>query len=200
MVLEAEVNTSQFDRGVKFWPQRARMELGDALDNISLKFLKEFKRRRLQGPPGVRGHPRGIFSTFKRTFLVSPAVEGMGLEVFSHSKVAAIHETGGIVRNPKGGRLAVPLSARTEMFTKRGKLRRRFRDPRALKGVFPVEINSKDYLVRRKRRETEMTPLYVLKASVRLKARLGFFKVWDSLENFRIVRIQKAVGRVLESL
>lgn len=200
MVLSAEVDTRQFDRVVKFWPQKAKMELGDALDNISLKFLKVFKNQRLQGPPGVRGHPHGIFSTFKRTFLVSPTIEGMGIMVFSDSKVAALHETGGVVRNPKGGRLAVPLSMRSEMFTASGKLRKRYRDPRNLKNVFPVELKSKSFLVRRKKRETEITPLYVLKSQVRLKPRLGFFKVWDSLENFRVLRIQKALDNVIESL
>lgn len=200
MVLEARVDTKQFDKVVKFWPVKAKMELGDALDNISLKFLKEFKKQRLQGPPGIRGHPHGIFSTFKRTFLVSPTIDGMGLEVFSPSKVAAIHETGGVVRNSKGGRLAVPLSVRTEMFTQKGKLKKQFKDPRSLKNVFPVRINAKEFLVRRRRRETEILPLYVLKSSVRLKARLGFFQVWDSLQSFRLLRIQKAIHKVLESL
>ena len=54
--------------------------------------------------------------------------------------------------------------------------------------------------MRRKKRETEITPLYVLKSQVRLKPRLGFFKVWDSLENFRVLRIQKALDKVIESL
>ena len=86
------------------------------------------------------------------------------------------------------------------MFTASGKLRKRYRDPRSLKNVFPVELKSKTFLVRRKKRETEITPLYVLKSQVRLKPRLGFFKVWDSLENFRVLRIQKALDKVIESL
>ncbi len=200
MVLSAEVDTRQFDRMVKFWPRKSKLALGDALDHISLKFLKEFKRQRLKGSPGIMGHPRGIFSTFNRSFLVSSSVRGMGVMIFSNSKVAQLHETGGIVRNPSGGKLAVPLSARTQMFTARGKLRKKYRDPRNLKNVFPQKINSKIFLLKRKRGSDDVEPLYVLKNQVRLKARLGFFKVWDSMENFRIRRINKAIDEVFRSV
>jgi hypothetical protein len=132
--LLTEIDTSKLEKAIKIAPRVLKFELADGMDRIGKGFLKRFRQQQLQGPPGVRGASgHGLFGTFKRVFFVSPTIEGMGIQIFSDSKIAKLHETGGTVKDPGGGRLAVPLSARTEMFTPSGKLRARYKRPRELK-------------------------------------------------------------------
>ena len=199
--LTTEINKRALDRAIKIAPRVLKFELGDGLDRISKGFLKRFRKQQLQGPPGVRGASGyGLFGMFKRVFLVSPTIEGMGIEVFSNSKIAKLHETGGIVKNPGGGRLAVPLSARTQMFTAKGKLRGRYKRPRELKNVHPMRFKGKTFLAKVTKRAQKILPLYVLKRQVRLKPRLGFYRTWDGLVNYRINILNKSVEKALRKI
>lgn len=199
--LTTEIDKRALDRAIKIAPKVLKFELADGLDRIGRGFLKRFRQERLQGPPGVRGASGyGLFGTFKRVFLVSPTIEGMGTEIFSDSKIAKLHETGGIVTNPGGGRLAVPLSARTQMFTAKGKLRGRYKSPRKLKNVEPMRFKGQTYLVRIKKRAKKLLPLYVLKRMVRLKPRLGFYRTWDGLVNYRIEILNKSIDKALRRI
>ena len=144
MALEVEINTRKLDLAIKFAPKILKYELADGMDRISKGFLKRFRNRQLQGPPGVRGASGyGLFGKFRRASLVSSSIEGMGMHVFTDSKIAKLHETGGIVSDPSGGRLAVPLSARTQMFTGKGKLRARYKRPQELKNVRVLRLKGK---------------------------------------------------------
>jgi len=196
-----EIDMRALDKAIKIAPRVLKFELGDGMDHISKGFLKRFRQQRLQGPPGVRGASgHGLFGTFKRVSLVSPTIEGMGMQVYSDSKIAKLHETGGIVKDPSGGRMAVPLSARSQMFTAKGKLRGKYKKPRQLKNVEPMRFKGQTYLVRVKKRAQKLLPLYVLKRSVRLKPRLGFYRVWDSLANYRIEILNKSVDKALRKI
>jgi len=199
--LTVEIDTRRLERAIKIAPRVLKFELADGMDRIGKGFLKRFRQQQLQGPPGVRGESgHGLFGTFKRVFLVSPTIEGMGTEIFSDSKIARLHETGGIVTDPGGGRLAVPLSARTEMFTARGKLRPRFKRPRELKNVHPMRFKGQTFLARVTKRAQKILPLYVLKRMVRLKPRLGFYRTWDGLVNYRIEILNKAIEKALRKI
>jgi len=199
--LKVEINIRAFERVKKRAPKELKMQIGDALDRISKGFLKRFRKWQLQGPPGVRGASGyGLFGTFKRAFLVSQEIEGMGVHIFSDSKVASLHEKGGIVKDPGGGRLAVPLSSRTQMFTRRGKLKRRYKGPRLLKSVHPMRFHGKTFLAKVTKRTGKILPLYVLKREVRLKPRLGFYRTWDSLVNYRINILNNAVDKALRKI
>ena len=201
MRLMTEVDMRALDKAIKIAPRVLKFELGDGMDRISKGFLKRFKQQRLQGPPGVRGASGyGLFGTFKRVSLVSPTIEGMGMQVYSDSKIAKLHETGGIVTDPSGGRMAVPLSARSQMFTPKGKLRGKYKKPRQLKNVEPMRFKGQTFLVRMKKRAEKLLPLYVLKRSVRLKPRLGFYRVWDSLANYRIEILNKKIENALRKI
>jgi len=201
MRLMTEVDMRALDKAIKIAPKVLKFELGDGMDRITKGFLKRFRQQRLQGPPGVRGASGyGLFGTFKRVSLVSPTIEGMGMQVYSESKIAKLHETGGIVTAPGGGRMAVPLSARSQMFTAKGKLRGRYKKPRELKNVEPMRFKGQTFLVRVKKRAQKLLPLYVLKRSVRLKPRLGFYRVWDSLENYRIDILNKSIDKALRKI
>lgn len=201
MRLMTEIDMKALDKAIKIAPKILKFELGDGMDRISKGFLKRFRQQRLQGPPGVRGASgHGLFGTFKRVSLVSPTIEGMGMQIYSDSKIAKLHETGGIVKDPSGGRMAVPLSARTQMFTSKGKLRARYKRPRELKNVKPMRLKGQTYLVKIKKKIEKILPLYVLKRSVRLKPRLGFYQVWDSLVNYRIDILNKSVEKALRKI
>jgi len=199
--LTTEIDTRALERAIKIAPRVLKFELGDGLDRISKGFLKRFRKGQLQGPPGVRGASgHGLFGTFKRTFLVSPTIEGMSVHIFSDSKIAKLHETGGIVKDPGGGRLAVPLSARMQMFTARGKLRTRYKNPKTLKNVHPMRFKGQTFLARVTKRAQKILPLYVLKRQVRLKPRLGFYRTWDGLVNYRIEILNEKIDSALRKI
>ena len=201
MRLMTEVDMRALDKAIKIAPRVLKFELGDGMDRISKGFLKRFRQQRLQGPPGVRGASgHGLFGTFKRVSLVSPTIEGMGMQVYSDSKIAKLHETGGVVTDPSGGRMAIPLSARSQMFTPKGKLRGKYKKPRQLKNVEPMRFKGQTFLVRVTKRAQKLLPLYVLKRSVRLKPRLGFYRVWDSLANYRIEILNKKIENALRKI
>lgn len=198
--LTVEINTANLERAIRLIPKELKNEIGDGMDHASRKFLKVFRERRLQGPPGIRGRPRGIFSHFFRASLVSKDIEGMGMVIFSDSKIAKLHEEGGNVKNPGGGKLAVPLSARKELFTADGRLRKQYRKPKLLKNVVPIVLRGKTFLVRIRRKLKEILPLFVLKNSVRIKPRLMFYRTWDEMQNERISILNKSVEKALKKI
>jgi hypothetical protein len=196
--LTAEIDTSKLEYAMRVFPQRLKFELADGMDHITRKFLKIFRQTRLQGPPGIKGRPHGIFTHFSRASLVSKDIEGMGMTVFSDSKISRLHEEGGRVTNPGGGKLAVPLSARTEMFTSSGKLKMQYRRPRMIKNVIPIELKGKTFLAKVKKRSKEILPLFVMKNHIRIRPRLGFYQTWQNMENERITILNASVNKAIE--
>jgi hypothetical protein len=196
--LTVEINTKNLETAMRIFPERLKFELGDGFDHIGRRFLNNFRKARLQGPPGIKGRPHGIFGHFYRASLVSKNIEGMGTVIFSDSKIARLQEEGGIVKNPGGGKLAVPLSARTEMFTSSGKLKQQYRKPRMIKNVIPIDIRGKTYLAKIKKKARGLLPLFVLKNQIRIKPRLGFYQVWDSMQNDRIDILNKSIEKAIK--
>ncbi len=201
MRLNIEVNMRELDKAIKIAPRQLKIELGDGMDRITKGFLKRFRQRRLQGEPGVRGASgHGLFGTFKRTSLVSTSINDMGMEVYSNSKIARLHEEGGIVKDQSGGRLAIPLSARSQMFTGKGKLRKRYKRPGEIKNVKPMRFKGKTFLTKVWKGTGKLLPLYVLKRQVRIKPRLGFYRTWESLDNYRINILNKSIDKALRKI
>jgi len=201
MELKVEIDKSKLDLAIKIAPKVLKFELADGMDRISKGFLKRFRESQLQGPPGVRGASgHGLFGTFKRVSLVSSTIEGMGMEIFSESKIAKLHETGGTVRDPGGKRLAVPLSARTEMFTSSEKLRSWYKRPKELRNIRALRLKGETFLARVTRRAQKILPLYVLKRQVRIKPRLKFYQTWDGLANYRIDILNQSVEKALRKI
>ncbi len=195
--LTVEINTKNLDRALRLFPKDLKFEIADGMDHISRKFLKIFRQERLQGPPGIRGRPHGIFTHFSRASLVSQDIEGMGMVIFSDSKIARMHEEGATVKNQSGGKLAVPLSARKELFTSDGRLKKQYRQPRLLKNVVPIQLRGKTFLAKVKKKLRQILPLFVLKNSVRIRPRLMFYKTWDDMQNERINILNKSVEKAL---
>jgi hypothetical protein len=195
--LTVEINTKNLDRALRLFPKDLKFEIADGMDHISRKFLKIFRQERLQGPPGIRGRPHGIFTHFSRASLVSQDIEGMGMVIFSDSKIARMHEEGATVKNQSGGKLAVPLSARKELFTSDGRLKKQYRQPRLLKNVVPIQLRGKTFLAKVKKKLRQILPLFVLKNSVRIRPRLMFYKTWDDMQNERINILNKSIEKTL---
>ena len=197
-MLDIKLDTRRLEKAIRSVPIALRQEFGKEFDHIQRSFLGTFYKTRLKGPPGIRayGGRRGLFGTFNKSMIVSPSIEGMGLEIFTHSKIAKIHETGGRVTATGGANLAVPLSDRTEMFTSRGKLKKRYKDPSKLKNTFEIVSRGKTFLA--KNIGGEVKPLYVLKGHVRLKPRLEFYRTWDSMQNKVFTYLNRAVDKSLK--
>lgn len=197
--LTIEVDIKKLQRTFALIPKELKAELCDAFDHITLKFLKQFKQSRLQGRPGVRGAqgPGNLFTRFKRASLVSQNLDGMGMTIFTDSKIAKLQEEGGIVKDSTGGKLAVPLSARSEMFTSTGKLRQSYKQPGLVKNIILLKLAGKTFLAKVFKKSRQIKPLYVLKGQVRIPARLGFYQTWDEMKNERIFLINKAVDKAL---
>jgi len=111
-----------------------------------------------------------------------------------------MHEEGATVKNPGGGKLAVPLSARRELFTSDGRLKKQYRQPRLIKNVIPIQIRGKTFLARIIKKARQILPLFVLKNSVRIKPRLMFYQTWDDLQNERIIILNKSVEKALSKV
>ena len=184
-------------------PVAIRFQFGDALDHISLKFLKKFRDERLSGGEGVKARPGGLFRQFKRVFMIPSETQSMGVEIFTYSTIAKLHEEGGVMRGTGGLRLAVPISASASTTeTSSGAVRAQFggtpynRDVRPKKNVMPVNVGGQTYLFRRRRKaEDILPPLFVLKEQVTLKPRLGFYKTWKDLEPEAIQIVSDALTK-----
>ncbi len=198
--LTTEINTKNLETALRVFPKELKFQLADGMDHISRKFLKQFYQTRLQGPPGVKARPHGIFTHFRRASLVSQTIEGMGMIIFSDSKISKLHEEGGIIKNPGGTKLAVPLSARIELFTSDGRLKKRYRQPRLLKNVVPIKLRGKTFLAKIQKRLRNILPLFVLKNQIRIRPRLGFYKTWDDMQNVRIDILNKSIQKTLDKV
>ncbi len=198
--LTVEINTKNLETAMRVFPKELKFELADGMDHISRKFLKQFYQTRLQGAPGIKARPHGIFTHFRRASLVSQTIEGMGMVIFSDSKISRLHEEGGIIKNAGGAKLAVPLSARTELFTSDGRLKKQYRQPRLLKNVIPIKLRGKTFLAKVKQKLRSILPLFVLKNQIRIRPRLGFYKTWDDMQNERINILNKSIQKTLEKV
>ena len=198
--LTVEINTKNLETAMRVFPKELKFELADGMDHISKKFLKQFYQTRLQGTPGIKARPHGIFTHFRRASLVSQSIEDMGMIIFSDSKISKLHEEGGIVKNPGGSKLAVPLSARTELFTSDGRVKKQYRQPRLLKNVIPIKLRGKTFLAKVKKKLRNILPLFVLKNQIRIRPRLGFYKTWDDMQNERINILNKSIQKTLEKV
>lgn len=196
--LTTEIDMRKLNKALERVPKELKYQINDGFDYISRKFLKKFRAERLQGPPGIRGRPHGIFSRFRRASLISDGISGSGMIIYTDSKIAKLQEEGGTVQADAGKELTVPLSARTQMFTASGKLRKRYKRPRSLKNVIKLRLSGKDFLVKVKKRSREIIPLFVLKKKVRIRPRMGFYQTWDSMQNVRLNIINKKVEKALK--
>jgi hypothetical protein len=209
MEVTFEVNTNDLEKNLKVYPLRVRKAIAEGLDHASRSFLKHFAQERLQGPPGIEAHPSGIFHRFKRLTTVngeeinihaskkaavsaiaksSDDIYELNVEVFSNSDVAAIHEKGGTIH--AGKPMPIPLNEEARSMARQGM---------SLKDLAPVKINGKLFLGR-KVLFGKMRLLFILKKSINVKARLGFYKTYDSLEGRREQIYNEALAQAFSKM
>lgn len=201
MKLEVEVDLSALEKAIRVVPKQLKNELGDAFDHIGKSFLKNFRLQRLQGPPGVYGDGRsGLFGTFKMGMLFGQTPLDMGVHIFSESGIAQRLEYGGTVV-AHGGSLTVPIkgisATRAEMYSAKGKLKRKYKNPREIRKTFTVKTKKGKTLIAKKIAGRVLF-LYVLKPQVSNDPMLEFYGTWDELQNRRIELINEAVEKALK--
>ncbi len=195
--IDVKIDKEKLDRAIRIIPQALKFELGDAFDHIGRSFLGTLRKERLQGPPGVYGDGRyGLYGTFRRASLVSKTIEGMGLEIFSESKVSKRHEFGERVL-PQEEALAVPIKAlnQAEMYTAGQRLKKQYKYPGQLKKTFVITSRGKSFLV--KWITGRLRFLYVFKPYVDVRARLEFYQTWDEMQGKIFTYINQAVDKAL---
>jgi hypothetical protein len=187
--LTIKANLPDLREGLKEVPRVIKLALADGLDHATRSFYATFYKTRLQGPPGIRSQHGGIFHRFRRVvkvngkavFLRQSASQNesvravaksaknpmnMRIELYSQSKVAGIHETGGVISKPG---MVIPLNDKAKQMLK-SKVN--------LDTLVPFKINGKIFLgINRKTFGPEL--LFILKRSVRIKPRLAFYGTWD---------------------
>jgi len=195
--IDVKIDKEKLDRAIRIIPQALKFELGDAFDHIGRSFLGTFRKERLQGPPGVYGDGRyGLYGTFRRASLVSKTIEGMGLEIFSESKVSKRHEFGERVL-PAENALAVPIKSLSGdvMYTAGHRLKKQYKYPAQLKKTFVITSRGKSFLA--KWMADRLRFLYVFKPFVDIRERLEFYHTWDAMQGKIFTYINQGVDKAL---
>ncbi len=210
-MIHVEVNAGGVEKTLKVFPMRVRRAVADGMDHATRSFFSTFLEQRLSGPPGINRNPGGIFHRFRRVttvngrkvFLRQQATQSesvtdiaqsstdpmnMSVEMYTKSKAAGIHETGGEVTSAKP--MPVPLTPVA---------RQMIRDDVSLTGLDAIKIGEKVFLGRN-RRFGKPELLFVLSRRVRIPARLGFYGTWDKHATRRDQIMKEALDKAAEKL
>jgi len=208
-MLQVEIDSSKLQKALRVASTELRAEVADTIDHISRTFFKNLYQKRFQGPPGLRMGGRGnLFSRFRKRVIgqegtfkgrastgvitaslaaSSASTEDMGMEVFTESKVAKIHEFGGTIA---GENMPVPFPGK-----------------RITKGLEVLDINGRLFLARKRfggsfNKAAREKPEFVgvLKDIIKIKPRLGFYTTWKDMENQTIGRFNSAISRALSKV
>ncbi|MDP3790338.1 MAG: hypothetical protein Q8R48_08070 [Candidatus Omnitrophota bacterium] len=211
-MLNVEIDITKVQKALRIAPVQLRSELADTIDHTSRSFLKKFYRTRFKGPPGLTMGGRGnLFSKFRKRVIGSNqgtlsnrikantvigeivgsniSTEDMGMEIFTNSEAAKIHEFGGTI----SGRMIVPLpqSPAGERSDRRllrsGKL-------------IYLRIGGNQFLAKVDKKAHKARPAFIIKNSVRIRPRLGFYDTWGSMQNQTIERLNNAVQKALSKV
>lgn len=189
---------------MRIFPVELKANFADAFDHASRKFFKTFYRTRLRGEPGVKATSHGLFHRFRRVVIIngkatflnpnmgrsytvaaigkSDDVFNMQIDMYTKSKSASIHERGGEIST--GGRyMKIPL-----------------RNVRIRSNVKLIALKLRGglFLVRVNRRQRTVTPFYVLKNRVHMRARLGFYATWSGLSGRRTKILNDAIAKTIK--
>ena len=178
------------------FPREAAKEMGDAAWKTATRFRSVFVKARLSGRPGLNRITGGLI----RSFRVGRSPRGEPLDrviswLASGSPYASIHETGGTIRPKRRRMLAIPLpAALTGAGAVKGEavrlapaaatfgrtqIRKGERTLYARKDLtFVVSKKGTPLLV--KKVGDRIIPMYVLKASVKIPARMKFYDTFRS--------------------
>lgn len=173
------------------------------------RFVARMQRERLSGPTGPSSLSRrtGELARHAIQYTVTTGQATMRLVVWVSKSVpyARIHEMGGTVRPKTAKFLAIPLAAAK---TRAGVARMRPRDIPNLKfvprrGKSPllvlehfknVKVKLLGKTIRTDKIVTKSTPMFVLKRSVTIPARMGFRQIWGQERGKIAAEVRAAVA------
>jgi hypothetical protein len=182
----------QFQRAM----DRAPKALLDAFDPAMRRHARGFLqgtlvRQRLSGRPGLMNRTGGMRRSFNFEVTNADRLDSWTLTEFSNHPGARIQEYGGTITGKPW--LAIPLpAARTAAGASRGSLR-------SFKNTFFAKSKAGNLLLFQ-RNGKSITPLFVMKSSVTIPARLGFGAAHAADQPPRVEVLRKAVAQALEGL
>lgn len=208
-----KTDSAELEKNLKNAPRSVKKILADGLDHSTRSFMKTLYKERMQGEPGIKARPRGIFHRFRRVVIVknkalfltqsAPASRtvsaivnsdkdplNMSIEIFTHSKVAGIHERGGQIAAT--GAMPIPLSDAARTI-----LREKSVD---FKSLFPLVINGKVFLARKVTKDAAPELLFILKRGIRIRPRLGFYQTWAKHAPRREQIMDEAMQKAYEKM
>jgi len=206
-----ESNVIEVEALMKKVPRAFKANMADALDHSTRSFYKKFYEERLQGEPGVKGSRGGIFNRFQRQTIIEGKVVNlrtaskqrgasvaaiskssdnpmeMKVEMFSKSEVARVQEKGGKITSKTA--MPIPLNDTA----------RAMKDLSRLK---PMKINGVMFLGRKRNFGVSSKPelLFILKRSINIRPKLGFYKTWDEHQQRNNEIFSDAVNKTLQGL
>jgi len=190
--------TRELLRAMRVAPDALERHLADAFDHAKRKFFSQwYKRTRVEATPRV-----GIINKFWGLIdRQAGNIDALALRMFTYSTVAKVHETGGTIR-ARGQMLRIPIKGSSVTTARKGRLKKMFRgrdlrdDPRFF------TVPGTDLIFRRfgRGKRPRIEPVFALKAQVKVRARLDFFRNWNSLESWRIRRMNLAISRALSDV
>lgn len=190
--LDVEVDDRSLRRAVAAYPTRTFRELRDEFRRILREFETEFKQRRLTGRPGLARRTGALVRSFE-VVVTGTDVDDLRGTLGTDSKYAAIHEYGGRITPTRGQYLAIPLAA---ALTRAGVTRD---EPRSYSDAFFITSRSGTLLLVR-RAGGGIEPLFAMKRSVTIPARMGLTDLWQARTPHFIRRINVRLAEVLRGL
>lgn len=189
-------------RALRRIPQDLHVELKKGFQNISRRFMREFAREYMSTGYRARSSPtRGVFvrsGQLRRALgaeVTGANIDQLTATVGWTDQVAArrawLFERGGtITSNRPGGFLTIPLDAAL--------------NPSGIATTTAREVISQGGfiakgIVFRKNAGGSITPMFALKQSVRIRARLGFYEAWQAAKarDYREEEVSRSVDRAL---
>lgn len=190
----AILDPEQFRRAMEKAPAQLFAALKPALTQHVRGFVQGTVARQLiSGRPNLINRTGALRRSFNFTIEGSD-LASLTIAEFSTSPYAAIHEFGGTIQ-AKGKKLAIPLpAARTGGGVSRG-------GPLQYPDLFPRKSKAGNTILFRPNGKGKApTPMFVLKQSVQIPARLGFRKTHLQDQEARRAVLAKAAKTALDRL
>lgn len=196
-ILDVKVLADGFSYFAGRFPEEAKKEMRDAAWKTAKRFQAVFIKARLSGRPGLNR----VTGALIRSFRVGRSPKGEPLDrivswLASRSRYASIHETGGTIRPKRRRALAIPLpAALTGAGAVKGEAVRVMPETQKVGGVtfrkgerslrartdliYIKRLGGKSPLLVKKVGD-RIIPMYVLKSSVKIPARMKFYDTFRS--------------------
>ena len=209
-----EIDSSKLQKALRLAPTQLRAEVSDTIDHISRSFFKKLYNERFKGPPGLRMGGRGnLFSRFRKRIIGNTSQEGtfsgrassrvvtsslkassaatqdMGMEIYTDSPVAKIHEFGGTISPGHGMVIPFPGARLTKQG---GKI--------VTKNLQVIKIGGRVLLGRKSQKGHKTDIVAIVENKITIRPRLGFYNTWGSMANQNIERLNMAISKALKKI